>query len=73
MRCIEALRCLAHTSGLHHGHEDVKVLQLHSASDAIVQLHGGTNIGIDMTSSDNSIMRSWEDRIIVSIRLAVAD
>jgi hypothetical protein len=51
----------------------VKVLQLYSASDAIVQLHGGTNIGVDMTSSDNSIMRSWEDRIILSIRLGVAD
>ena len=34
---------LAHAAGLHHGHEDVQVVQLHSAADAIAQLHGGTH------------------------------
>src|SRR5712672_1619142 len=36
----EALRRLPHAAGLHHGHEDVQVLQLHPSSDAIAQLHG---------------------------------
>ena len=38
---IEALRRLPHGARLHDGHEDVQVLQLHSASDAIAQLHVG--------------------------------
>ena len=33
------LRRLSHAAGLHDGHEDVQVLQLHPASDAIAQLH----------------------------------
>ena len=41
---VEALRRLPHAAGLHHRHEDVQVLQLHPASDAIAQLHGGTHI-----------------------------
>src|SRR5882762_6214391 len=52
--CIEALRRLPHGAGLHHGHEDVQVLQLHPASDAIAQLHVGPHFGFEMTSSDNS-------------------
>jgi hypothetical protein len=32
---VEVLRRLAHAAGLHHGHEDVQVLQLHPAADAI--------------------------------------
>jgi len=36
---VEALRSLAHAAGLHHGHEDVQVLQLHPASGAIAKLH----------------------------------
>jgi hypothetical protein len=35
LRRIETPCCLAHRAGLHHGHEDVQVLQLHSAADAI--------------------------------------
>jgi hypothetical protein len=38
-------RCrLLHTAGLHNGHQDVEVLQLHPASDAIAQLHLGTRL-----------------------------
>src|SRR5262245_12997971 len=36
---IKALGRLPHAAGLHDGHEDVQVLQLQPASDAIVQLH----------------------------------
>ena len=36
------VRRLPHAAGLHDGHQDVQVLQLHPASDAIAQLHPGT-------------------------------
>src|SRR5215510_14779549 len=36
---VEKLSCFAHAAGLHDGHEDVEVLQLHTASDAVAQLH----------------------------------
>ena len=38
---VQELRRLSHAAGLHHRHQDVQVLQLHPASDAIAQLHLG--------------------------------
>jgi hypothetical protein len=32
---IQAFRRLSHAAGLHHGHKDMQVLQLHPAPDAI--------------------------------------
>ena len=34
------LRGFAHATGLDHGHQDVQVVQLHPAPDAIARLHG---------------------------------
>src|SRR5262249_7349115 len=48
---VEAFRRLPHAASLHHGHEDVEVLQLQPASDAIAQLHGGTHVDLGMISS----------------------
>jgi hypothetical protein len=36
------LRRLAHAAGLHDRHQDVEVVQLYPASDAVAQLHLGT-------------------------------
>jgi hypothetical protein len=44
LRDVEPLRRLPHAAGLHHGHENVQVLQFHPASDAVAQLHGHTHI-----------------------------
>jgi len=41
---VQERRRLFHTAGLHNGHQDVDVLQLHPASDAIAQLHLGTRL-----------------------------
>jgi tripartite-type tricarboxylate transporter receptor subunit TctC len=54
---VELLRRLAHGAGLHDGHEDVQILQLQPAPDAIAQLHVGSHFEFEMTSSDNSILR----------------
>ena len=43
---VQALRRLAHAAGLHDGHEDMQVLQLHPAPDAIAQLHRVTPLRI---------------------------
>jgi hypothetical protein len=32
---VKALRRLTHAAGLHHGHQDVQVLQFQAASEAI--------------------------------------
>ena len=40
---IEERGRLAHAAGLHDGHQDMEVVQLHPASDAIAQLHLGTH------------------------------
>jgi hypothetical protein len=48
----------AHAAGLHHGHEDVQILQLHPASDAIAQLHRVTHHRTVMVASINRIMRA---------------
>ena len=57
LEVFEAPRRLAHAAGLHDGHEDVQVLQLHPAADAIAQLHGVTHMRMYMVSSNNSIIR----------------
>ena len=56
---VEARRCLAHAARLHDGHQDVQVLELQAASDAIAQLHGSTHVGIGMRSSKNIIILLW--------------
>jgi hypothetical protein len=57
LRGVQELRRLPHAASLHHGHEDVQILKLHAASDAIAQLHVGTHVLIDMASLHNSIIR----------------
>jgi hypothetical protein len=43
---IEERGRLAHVAGLHYGHEDMKVVQLHPDTDAVAQLHFGTIAGL---------------------------
>src|SRR5262249_61792844 len=43
--CIEQHGGLAHVAGLHHGHQDMKIVQLHTESDAVTRLHFGTIAG----------------------------
>ena len=49
---------LAHAAGLHNGHQDVKVVQLHPASDSITQLHGFIHHRTVMAPFENNIMRA---------------
>jgi hypothetical protein len=53
---IEEHGRFAHASGLHDGHQDVEVLQLQPAPDAITQLHFGTYDRAVMAISKHSIM-----------------
>src|SRR5262245_56075081 len=45
---------LTHAARFHDRHQDVNILQFHSTTDAVLQLHGGHH-KIGMTSSLNSI------------------
>jgi hypothetical protein len=63
LRCVEDFRCLAHAAGLHHRHEDVEILQFHSTSNAIAELHGPIHFDFEMISSENSLMRLWLHQI----------
>ena len=58
LRGIEDLRRLAHAAGLHDRHQDVEVVQLYPASDAVAQLHPGTHCNPDIAESGNSIVRA---------------
>src|SRR5262249_21097344 len=43
---IEKSSRLAHVAGLHHGHQDMKVVQLQPKSDAVAHLHLSTIAGL---------------------------
>jgi hypothetical protein len=48
LRCIEVPRCLAHAASLDDGHENMKIVQLHPAPDAIVHVHHSAHLKSDM-------------------------
>jgi hypothetical protein len=52
---VETLRRFAHAADLHHRHEDVEVVKLHTASDAIAQMHACSHLNLDMATSYNGI------------------
>jgi hypothetical protein len=45
---LEQRGCFPHAAGLHNGHQDVEVLQLHAASEALAQFHRKTYCNTDI-------------------------
>jgi hypothetical protein len=52
---LRSAAAFVHAAGLRDNHQDMKVVQLHPASDAITQQHLGTYCGNDISLSEDSI------------------
>jgi hypothetical protein len=55
---IQHLRRFAHAAGLDDRHQNVKIVKLNPAADAIAQLHDSIHCTSDMEVSINSIIRA---------------
>src|SRR3979490_1419504 len=67
---VQKRRCLVHAAGLHDGHQDVQIMQLHPTSDTIAQLHRAALSGIELSVSIKSIIRAYPHPLLWRSRFA---